>query len=43
MLRDSALAVSTRRDHPDEARRLLAHFEAVGARVDDEAAVCLEV
>jgi hypothetical protein len=27
-LRASALAVSTRRDRPDEARRLLDHFEA---------------
>jgi hypothetical protein len=30
-LRASALAVSTRRDRPAEARRLLDHFEAVGS------------
>ncbi len=36
-LRDGALAVSTRRDRPDDARRLLAHFEAVGRSGLDEA------
>ena len=29
-LREAALAVSARRDHPALAQRLLAHFEALG-------------
>ncbi|HTA20842.1 MAG TPA: hypothetical protein VK989_16225 [Polyangia bacterium] len=40
-LRDGALAVSTRRDRPDDARRLLAHFEAAGR--DEMTTKALEV